>query len=81
MITPFPAIRFSSLATLLLTCICTLAHPVPDDPRWLTYPGGEGPGKGKHVVLIAADQEYRSEQAMPMMARILSKHHGIDCTV
>ena len=52
-----------------------------DSPQWLTYAGGEGPGKGKKVVLIAADQEYRSEQSMPMMAKILSQHHGFDCTV
>ena len=57
------------------------AHPVPESPSWLTYEGGEGPGKGKHIVLIAADQEYRSEQSMPMLAAILSKHHGFDCTV
>ncbi len=58
-----------------------IAHPVPESPKWLTYSGGDGPGKGKHIVLIAADQEYRSEQSMPMMARILSQHHGFDCTV
>lgn len=52
-----------------------------EDAKWLTYEGGEGPGKGKHIVLIAAEQEYRSEQSMPMMAKILSKHHGFDCTV
>lgn len=62
------------------------AQPVPNethpqDTQWLTYPGGDGPGKGKHVVLIAAEQEYRSEQSMPMMAKILSTHHGFDCTV
>ena len=57
------------------------AHPVPDSPLWLTYPGGIGPGKGKHVVLVAADQEYRSEQVMPMLAKVLSKRHGFDCTV
>jgi hypothetical protein len=57
------------------------AHPVPESPKWLTYPGGEGPGRGKHVVLVAADQEYRSEQSMPMLAKILSKRHGFDCTV
>jgi len=56
-------------------------HPVPSSELWLTYPGGDGPGKGKHVVLIAAEQEYRSEQSMPMLARILSQHHGFDCTV
>lgn len=56
-------------------------HPVPASPLWLTYPGGLGPGRGKHIVLVAADQEYRSEQVMPMLARILSKRHGFDCTV
>ena len=58
-----------------------MAHPVPEGPTWLTYEGGEGPGKGKHVVLIAADQEYRSEEAMPMLAKVLSNHHGFDTTV
>ena len=48
---------------------------------WLTYKGEGGLWKEKHVVLIAADQEYRSEQSMPMLAKILSKHHGFDCTV
>jgi hypothetical protein len=52
-----------------------------EDELWLTYAGGDGPGKGKKIVLIAADQEYRSEQSMPMMAKILSQHHGFDCTV
>lgn len=28
------------------------SHPVPASPNWLTYPGGEGPGRGKHVVLV-----------------------------
>ena len=32
-------------------------------------------------MLIAADQEYRSEQSMPMLAKVLSQHHGFDCTV
>lgn len=57
-------------------------HPVPSDPRWLTFAGdAEGPGAGKHIVLIAADQEYRSEQSMPMLARVLSERHGFHTTV
>lgn len=47
----------------------------------LKYPGGDGPGKGKHIVLIAAEQEYRGEYSMPMLAKVLSTHHGFDCTV
>ncbi len=49
--------------------------------QWLRYPGVDGPGKGKHIVLIAAEQEYRSEQSMPMLAKLLSSHHGFECTV
>ena len=48
---------------------------------WVKYPGGEGPGKGKKVVLISGDDEYRSEESMPQMGRILSERHGFDCTV
>jgi len=48
--------------------------------QWLVYPGGEGPGKGKHIVFIAAEESYRSELSMPLMARILSRH-GFKCTV
>ena len=60
------------------------ASPKPNDSKnglWLNYSGAKGPGKGRHIVLIAADQEYRSEQSMPMLAKVLSKHHGFDCTV
>lgn len=48
---------------------------------WLTFAGGNGPGKGKLVVLIAADEEYRSEETMPQFAQILAKRHGFDCVV
>ncbi|GEP44500.1 PVC-type heme-binding CxxCH protein [Brevifollis gellanilyticus] len=47
----------------------------------LVYEGTDGPGKGKHVVFIAGDHEYRSEESLPALARILAKHHGFKCTV
>lgn len=49
--------------------------------QWVTYPGGEGPGKGKHIVLLAGDEEYRSEESLPQLAKILSQRHGFTCTV
>ena len=52
-----------------------------EDPRWLSYRGADGPGAGRHIVLVAADQEYRSEESLPMLARILSARHGFDCSV
>jgi hypothetical protein len=48
---------------------------------WCQYDGFEGPGKGKHIVLIAGDDEYRSEQTMPMLGKILAVRFGFKCTV
>ncbi len=40
-----------------------------------------GTAKGKHIVLLSGDEEYRSEEALPMLAKILSQRHGFKCTV
>lgn len=48
---------------------------------FLQYLGQEGPGKGKHIVLVAGDDEYRSEESMPMLAKILSMRYGFKTTV
>lgn len=48
---------------------------------WIVYEGKEGPGKGKHIVLLSGDEEYRSEEGLPMLAKILSQRHGFKCTV
>jgi len=71
-----------SIAALGLTLVATLlpAHS-ESGIGWVTYPGGKGPGAGKHVVLLAGDEEYRSEEALPMLAKILSQRHGFKCTV
>jgi hypothetical protein len=53
----------------------------PKEEPWLTVPGGSGPGRGKTVVLIAADEEYRSEETLPQLARILANRHGFNCIV
>ncbi|WP_437223812.1 family 16 glycoside hydrolase [Planctomicrobium sp. SH661] len=49
--------------------------------QWLEFKGESGPGKGKKVVLVSGDEEYRSEQALTQLAKILSQRHGYDCTV
>jgi hypothetical protein len=49
--------------------------------NWITLNGESGPGRGKHVVLISGDEEYRSEEGLPQLARILADHHGFRCTV
>ncbi len=63
------------------TIALSLASAVRAEDPWITLEGGEGPGKGKHVVLISGDEEYRSEQGLPQLAKILSKRHGFKCTV
>jgi hypothetical protein len=50
------------------------------DP-WLALKGASGPGEGKHIVLVSGDEEYRSEEALPQLAKILAQRHGFDCTV
>src|SRR3954470_3523383 len=67
---------FASVAFVFIACGMTRAA----DP-WLVIDGGDGPGKGKHIVLISGDEEYRSEEMLPQLAKILSKHHGFKCTV
>ncbi|HEV7869259.1 MAG TPA: ThuA domain-containing protein [Chthoniobacteraceae bacterium] len=63
---------------LLVSALPVLAA---EGQPWVTYEGKDGPGKGKHIVLLAGDEEYRSEEALPQLAKILSEKHGFKCTV
>lgn len=47
----------------------------------VVYKGLKGPGVGKNIVFISTDHEYRSEETLPALARILSKRYGFTCTV
>src|SRR4026207_474652 len=49
--------------------------------NWVSYPGLEGPGKGRNLVFLSGDEEYRSEEGLPMLAKILSQRHGFNCRV
>lgn len=60
---------------LLLPASSTLAKD------WVTYEGTNGPGLGKHIVFLSGDEEYRSEEGLPMLAKILATRHGFKCTV
>jgi hypothetical protein len=48
---------------------------------WVVYEGKEGAGRGKHVVLLSGDEEYRSEEGLPLLGKILAVRHGFKCTV
>ena len=67
-----------------MAAVCVFAgmcSPAWAEDAWIVFEGGDGPGKGKHIVLISGDDEYRSEEALPQLGKILSKHHGFKCTV
>jgi len=68
-------------ALTLVGAICLFgSQAAPDDP-WVVLEGKEGPGKGKHIVFLAGDDEYRSEELLPQLAKIAAMHHGFKCTV
>jgi hypothetical protein len=66
---------------LLLVLLAAASCASTADGPWVVHPGGDGPGAGKHVVLVSGDEEYRSEEALPQLAKILSTRHGFRCTV
>lgn len=70
------------LAGLLVAAFLgwTGASFAADNP-WIVYEGKDGLGKGKHIVFVTGDEEYRSEESMPQLAKILAVHHGFKCTV
>ncbi len=68
-----------SLPAIVLSL--TFAAIASAEDQWITYEGKEGPGKGKRVVLLAGDEEYRSEEALPMLGKLLSQRHGFTATV
>ncbi|TWU49550.1 ThuA domain-containing protein [Rubripirellula reticaptiva] len=67
---------FAFLFSMALSFAVATANDGP-----LVYQGDAGVGVGKHIVFLAGDHEYRSEEALPALARIMAKHHGFKCTV
>jgi type 1 glutamine amidotransferase len=66
---------------IAIMALVLFAAPVVAADPWVMYRGGDGPGHGKKIVLISGDEEYRSEEMLTQLGRILAKHHGFDCTV
>jgi hypothetical protein len=69
-------------ACLLLLALLVAAEPAAEEAApWVVYAPEKGPGKDKHIVLVSGDEEYRSEEALPQLGKILARHHGFKCTV
>jgi type 1 glutamine amidotransferase len=72
------------LVLILLACIGCLGCPAAafaQNPHLVVYEGTKGPGSGKHIVFLAGDHEYRSEESLPALARILARHYGFKTSV
>jgi hypothetical protein len=65
----------------LIGIVTLLSFGVAYSGDWVVYPAGKGPGNGKHIVFLTGDEEYRSEEGLPMLAKILAVRHGFKCTV
>jgi len=68
---------FSPFIALLPFAIAVWAHAGDT----VVYQGKAGPGQGRQIVFLAGDEEYRSEEGLPMLAKILAVRHGFKCTV
>ena len=74
--------NLSRLLACLLVCTCALFPPLHAASASIAYPAApNGPGAGRHLVFLTGDEEYRSEEGLPMLAKILSQRHGFRCTV
>jgi type 1 glutamine amidotransferase len=65
---------------LVMLAAATVGFPLlaaAAEQQWVQYDGGQGPC----VVLVSGDEEYRSEEALPQLGKILAKHHGFRATV
>jgi len=71
----------SAGAGLLAAPAGEVAEVATPGPPPLSYPPDIGPGGGRHIVLVAGEEEYRSEEALPQLAKILAARHGFRCTV
>ena len=72
--------RLTSLACLA-SLLLAPAIAAAQNPHLVVYQGDTGPGRGKHIVFLAGDHEYRSEESLPALARILAKRYGFKCSV
>lgn len=68
-------------ALLIVSLSLLAALPARAQQGSIRYEGTSGPGLGRRVVLLSGDEEYRSEEGLPMLAKILTRRHGFTCTV
>jgi hypothetical protein len=68
-------------ASLLRAADPSPASATGGDDQWVVYHGKHGPGLGRQIVLVSGDEEYRSEETLTQLGKILATEHGFTCTV
>lgn len=77
-----PDFRTAKLATLFLLFLIAVTNAAcAQQKEWLHFKPDASKAKAKKVVLVSGDEEYRSEESMPMLAKILTTHHGFETVV
>ncbi|VTQ06859.1 ThuA domain-containing protein [Sphingobacterium daejeonense] len=66
---------------LLLAISFSLQNCIAQQNNWLHFKPENAQAKNKKIVLISGDEEYRSEESLPMLAKILTRKHGFETVV
>ena len=69
------ALALALVATSAVTAL--FGAPAPS----ITYEAKPGIGNERHIVFLTGAEEYRGEEGLPMLAKVLSQRHGFRCTV
>lgn len=67
--------KYYLLPLVALSCLLNLVFSAE---KSLHFPGK---ADSKHIVFLSGDEEYRSEEGLPMLAQMMSRHHGFECSV
>ncbi len=67
-------------ASFVFALLWVLPLPIRAAEPFLVFEP-HGTPKGKNIVLVSGDEEYRSEESLPQLAKILSLRQGFHCTV
>jgi hypothetical protein len=64
--------KFSVQCCLLFVITATVSHAADR----LVFEAKGSNDTAKHIVLVSGDEEYRTEESLPMLGKILSQKHG-----
>lgn len=70
-----------SVLVIVSFLVVSLCANCQSSRSFITFDPAQNGARAKHIVLVSGDEEYRSEEGLPMLAKILSTHHGFRTTV